>query len=415
MTGFGLGLRDSGFSAWSLRRIALLLTRMAKKPPLIMKLTMPVSPFCPFPRKRGKGQTNACASFTLRHAMRLAVRLLLPASCILMTACGKEPLYQEQGYVFGTLVEVTVYGESEPHAREAIASVMQEFQRLHDMLHAWKPSELSDLNKAIARGEGRVVSPELAAMLQDAALISKQSQGLFNPAIGGLVQLWGFHADEFKPVQPNENQIAQRVSANPQMSDLIFTPAPGGMLVRSSNKAVQLDLGGYAKGYALDRAADLLKKRDIHNALINIGGNVLAIGGHGKRPWRVGIQHPRKSGALAAIELHDGEAIGTSGDYQRYFMLDGRRYCHLIDPRSGYPMQGVQAVTILTRGVHAGVLSDAASKPLFISGVSGWRAAANRMGLVDAMLLDEQGNIHLTNDLQKRLEFTDKAAKFQVE
>jgi thiamine biosynthesis lipoprotein len=252
-------------------------------------------------------------------------------------------------------------------------------------------------------------------MLQDAALISKQSQGLFNPAIGGLVQLWGFHADEFKPVQPDENQIAQRVSANPQMSDLIFTPSPGGMSVRSSNKAVQLDLGGYAKGYALDRAADLLKKRDIHNALINIGGNVLAIGQHGKRPWRVGIQHPRKSGALAAIELHDGEAIGTSGDYQRYFMLDGKRYCHLIDPRSGYPMQGVQAVTILTRGVHAGVLSDAASKPLFISGVSGWRAAASRMGLVDAMLLDEQGNIHLTNDLQKRLEFTDKAAKFQVE
>jgi len=113
--------------------------------------------------------------------------------------------------------------------------------------------------------------------------------------------------------------------------------------------------------------------------------------------------------------LHDGEAIGTSGDYQRYFMLDGKRYCHLIDPRSGYPMQGVQAVTILTRGVHAGVLSDAASKPLFISGVSGWRAAASRMGLVDAMLLDEQGNIHLTNDLQKRLEFTDKVAKFQVE
>jgi len=105
----GIGIRDSGFSAWSLRRIALLLTRMAKKPPLIMKLTMPVSPFSTFPRKWGKGQTNACASFTLRHAMRLAVRLLLPASCILMTACGKEPLYQEQGYVFGTLVEVTVY------------------------------------------------------------------------------------------------------------------------------------------------------------------------------------------------------------------------------------------------------------------------------------------------------------------
>lgn len=378
MTGFGI--LDSGFSAWSLRRIV---------------------------------------SF-LRPAMRLAARFLLPASCILMTACGKEPLYQEQGYVFGTLVEVSIYGETEPRAKQAVADVLHEFQRLHDLLHAWKPSELSELNAAIARGESRVVSPELAAMLQDAARISAQSDGLFNPAIGGLVQLWGFHADEFKPVQPAEKQIAQRVAANPQMSDLVFLPSHlggdgVGTLVLSTNKAVQLDLGGYAKGYALDRAAQLLHRQGIHNALINIGGNVLALGQHGKRPWRVGIQHPRKSGALAALDLHDGEAIGTSGDYQRYFMLGDKRYCHLIDPRDGHPMQGVQAVTILTRGEHAGVLSDAASKPLFIGGIQGWRAAAERMGLNEAMLVDGSGNIHLTSALQKRLEFTDKAVKLQVE
>jgi thiamine biosynthesis lipoprotein len=178
--------------------------------------------------------------------------------------------------------------------------------------------------------------------------------------------------------------------------------------VRSNNKAAQLDLGGYAKGYALDRAAVILRKQGIHNALVNIGGNVLALGQRGKRPWRVGLQHPRKPGALAALELHDGEAIGTSGDYQRYFELDGKRYCHLIDPRSGYPAQGVQAATVLTRGPRAGVLSDAVSKPLFIAGVDGWRVAAAQMNLHEAMLVDGQGNIHLTAALQKRLEFTDK-------
>ncbi len=351
--------------------------------------------------------------------MRYFIALCL---VLLLAACTKEPLYQEQGYVFGTLVEVTIYGESEPHAREAVTAVMHEFQRLHDMLHAWKPSELSDLNKAIAKGEDRIVSPELAAMLQDAASVSKQSQGQFNPAIGGLVQLWGFHADEFKPVMPDEKRIEQWVHENPQMSDLVFLPSPPGgegsgerVSVHSRNKAVQLDLGGYAKGYALDRAADILKKQGVHNALINIGGNILALGQHGNRPWRVGIQHPRKSGALAAIDLHDGEAIGTSGDYQRYFLLDGKRYCHLINPASGYPMQGVQAVTILTRGIHAGLLSDAASKPLFISGVQGWRLAATRMNLTDAMLVDEAGNIHMTAGMQKRLELTDKTIKLQIE
>ncbi|MGA7751008.1 MAG: FAD:protein FMN transferase [Gallionella sp.] len=333
------------------------------------------------------------------------IRLLVVPALILLTGCeSKEPFYQEQGYVFGTLVEISIYGEDETRAKQAVSEVMHEFQRLHDMLHAWQPSELSEMNAAFAKGENMAISAELVSILQDATQLSLQSNRLFNPAIGGLVQLWGFHADEFKPVQPDEKQIAQWVTANPQMSDIAIVRGR----VQSNNKSVQVDLGGYAKGYALDRAAEILRKQGIRNALINIGGNILALGQHGRRPWRVGIQHPRKSGALATLDLHDGEAIGTSGDYQRYFMVGNVRYCHLINPRSGYPMQGVQAVTILTQGPRAGVLSDADSKPLFISGASGWRAAATQMNLSDAMLIDAQGNIHITADLQKRLEFTDR-------
>jgi thiamine biosynthesis lipoprotein len=182
----------------------------------------------------------------------------------------------------------------------------------------------------------------------------------------------------------------------------------------SKNPDVQIDLGGYAKGFALDLAANYLREQGVKSALINIGGNIIAIGMHGNQPWRVGIQHPRKSGALATLELHDGEAIGTSGDYQRYFMVGDVRYCHLINPRSGFPMQGVQAVTILTHGPHAGTLSDAASKPLFISGSNGWREAATQMNLTEAMLVDAQGNVHLTAALQKRLEFTDRNIHPQV-
>lgn len=343
--------------------------------------------------------------------MRFSYLFLLLIFALLLSACGKEPLYEEQAYVFGTQVDVSIYGEDEAKARKSVVLVMHEFQRLHDMLHAWKPSELSELNTAIALGKSKQVSPELAAMLQDAARVSAQSGELFNPAIGGLIQAWGFQADDFKAVLPDEKKVAALVKANPQMSDLIFDS----LNVRSSNRAVKIDLGGYAKGYALDRAADILKQQGIHNALINIGGNILALGTHGSRAWRVGIQHPRKPGPIATLELHDGEAIGTSGDYQRYFELGDKRYCHLIDPHTGYPVQGVEAVTILTHGEHAGLLSDASSKPLFISGAHGWITAAKTMHLDEALLIDAEGVVHLTASMQKRLEFTDNKTIREVE
>jgi hypothetical protein len=152
-------------------------------------------------------------------------RIFALAVILSLTACGDKelPTYQEQGYVFGTLVEVSVYGEEDAHARKAVVSVMQEFQRLHDLLHAWKPSTLSDMNNAFAKGKSSEVTPELAAMLKDAAQLSAQSDGLFNPAIGGLIKLWGFQADEYKPVLPDEKQLAALIAAKPQMSDLVFT------------------------------------------------------------------------------------------------------------------------------------------------------------------------------------------------
>ena len=183
---------------------------------------------------------------------------------------------------------------------------------------------------------------------------------LFNPAIGGLIALWGFHADTPQSRVPDAAAIAGWVKRQPRMGDLHIEHNA----VWSDNPAVQLDLGGYAKGRALDDAVTILKQHGIQNALVNIGGNVIALGQHGDRPWRVGIQHPRKAGTLATLDLRDGEAIGTSGDYQRYFEVGGQRYCHLIDPRSGWPASGMQSVTILaarcTRGHALGRAVEAA-------------------------------------------------------
>jgi thiamine biosynthesis lipoprotein len=332
--------------------------------------------------------------------MRRLIAALAPL--LFLTACSKAPtLIQREAYVFGTRVEVSVWGESHDKAKQALAAVLAEFDRLHRMLHAWQPSELTALNDAIARGERDIaVSPELTFVLRDAADIAARSDQRFNPAIGRLVALWGFHSDEFKPQVPDAAAVEAAVKTQPRMSDLSF----GENRVTSASKAVQLDLGGYAKGYALDRAAAILKDLGVKNALVNIGGNVLALGDKGGQPWRVGIQHPRAAAPLATLALRDGEAIGTSGDYQRYFELGGKRYCHLLDPASGRPAEGVQAVTVLIAPrAGAGALSDAASKPLFVAAPGEWRGVAQALGVSHALRIDGAGAMHVTAALRERL------------
>ncbi len=339
--------------------------------------------------------------------------LMIFLLCFALVGCGREPLYQSQTYVFGTLVDISIYGETDDRARELAGHVEQEFQHLHNTLHAWKAdSDLYRLNAAFAAGQTAKISPELARILADTEALSRQSDGLFNPAIGRLIGLWGFQRDEFLPVNPAPSDINQWVTAKPGMTDLKII----GTEASSRNPAVQLDLGGYAKGYALDRAADYLRQQKVKGALVNIGGNIIAIGRHGERFWRVGIQHPRHPGPLATLELPDGWAIGTSGDYQRFFERDGKRYCHIIDPRTGYPASGVQAVTVLIPpGPHAGTLSDVASKPLFISGPQGWQAAARQMGIEFALLVDASEKLQITPGMRQkiRLEKSDGMASPQ--
>ncbi len=326
--------------------------------------------------------------------------LLIVAVALLVVACGREPLYQQQAFVFGTQVEISIYGADDAKARAASAAVLQEFDRMHRAFHAWQPSPVTELNAAFARGERHQVSPELAAAIRSATRYAEASDNLFNPAIGRLIALWGFQSDEFKPQLPAAQAIAALVQANPRMSD-ITVDADG--WASSRNPAVQLDFGGYAKGLALDHALQILRARGIQNALVNIGGNLIALGRHGARPWHVGVQHPRRPGAVLELDLNDGEAIGTSGDYQRFFELGGKRYCHIIDPRSGYPAMHTQSLTVLVpAGADAGLRSDVASKPGFIVGAPGWETQLKRMGIEAAMLVDESGKIALTKTLAKR-------------
>ncbi|MDK9724199.1 MAG: FAD:protein FMN transferase [Sterolibacteriaceae bacterium MAG5] len=372
----------------------------------------------------------------LRHLHVVRLWLAVLAACLL-AACQRGPqLHTQESYVFGTRVEVLVWDAEEARARTAVAAVLREFDRLHRTYHAWQPSELSALNEAIAAGRAVEVSEELAGFAAEAKVLSARGDHLFDPGIGRLVALWGFHDDSFKPELPDPDKFAALVRARPSIADLVIaagqcpppgrpqagtatgpeprsgepsSPPPpgrgsgGGGCISSRNRAVALDFGGYLKGVALDRAAAILRSQGIANALVNIGGNVMALGTKGERPWRVGIQDPRAPTPLATLDLRDGEAVGTSGDYQRFFELDGHRYSHLVDPRTGHPAEGTRAVTVLIAPrPQAGMWSDVASKPIFIAG-AGWREMARRLDIAAVLRVDAAGRVEMTEAMQARL------------
>lgn len=335
--------------------------------------------------------------------------ILVFCLCFLASCSPKEPLHHTQSYVFGTLVDITIYGETEEKSQIISNEIIRNFQDLHNRLHAWRPSKLKTLNTAFAQSKMPApVDADIVAMIANATALSIKSNGAFNPSIGALIEAWGFHHDEFKAVPIDEEKIHRLVQANPQMSDIVIKNGQ----VFSNNQKVQLDFGGYAKGYALDNALTYLQKQGVKNALVNIGGNIIALGKHGENPWRVGIQHPRKPNAIATLDLESGWAIGTSGDYQRYFELAGKRYCHIINPATGYPAEGVQAVTVLVPPqANAGVLSDVTSKPIFIA-KHGMRAdVAHMMGIENFMVIESQNKIYMSAAIAKRMTWLDKYAE----
>ncbi len=337
---------------------------------------------------------------------RLRAWLLVAFLVLGLTACGNKKPVTSESFVFGTRVEVQVAEDvSEAKVRAAVAKVLAEFDRMHRTYHAWQPSELTQLNDALAAGKRHHVSKEMAELLLEAQAFSKASSGLFDPGIGRLIEFWGFHADSYAAQLPDSGAIKAWLNAHPSVAQLTITADDTGAWVSSSNRQVALDFGGSLKGTALDRAATILRDAGLNNALINIGGNVMALGTRYGAPWRVAIQAPRYAGPLAVLELHDGEATGTSGDYQRYFEVDGKRYPHLLDPRTGYPAPGVQSVTIVVDGPGAGVRSDVLTKPLFIAGANDWTAIAQRLAVQSVLHVAEDGTVSVTANLADRLKF----------
>lgn len=342
-------------------------------------------------------------------ALVRAVAALLVAA-LLLAACEREPTATGRTFLaFGTLVEVTVVGPETARAEQAIDQVQQEFEWMHATWHPWEASALSRMNMLLETGAWFSAAPSVLPLLEQARELERASGGRFNPAIGKLVQLWGFEdAPAPDATPPPEAEIDALVQTAPSLADI----ERDGIRVRSTNPDVVLDFGAFAKGFGVDRAIALLRRLGIENAIVNAGGDLRAIGSRGDRPWRIGIRAPRGGGVLASVEIQGDQSVFTSGDYERFFEVEGRRYHHILDPATGYPATGITSVTVMTED---GARADAAATALFVAGPKQWPQVAADMDIDKVMVVLSDGKVQMTEPMQQRMQFeVDPAPPVQV-
>ncbi|MDT8340298.1 MAG: FAD:protein FMN transferase [Longimicrobiales bacterium] len=270
--------------------------------------------------------------------------------------------------VMGTVGELAVPARSEGAARQALAAAAAELRRVEALMTRFRPdSDVGRFNVAGA-GERVPVSPETAEVVRAALACAERSGGGFDPTLERLTHLWDPARNQAPP--PEAALEAARLAAGGWRELEVTTPAgtDGASLRRGASTA--LDLGGIAKGYGVDRAAAVLRDHGVFRGLVNVGGDLVALGeGPGGRPWRIGVRDPRDpSGVLETVEVVD-EAVATSGDYLRFFRYGGRRYHHILDPATGEPTRSrLRTVTV---SAEDALSADAAATTVFAMGVEG--------------------------------------------
>jgi thiamine biosynthesis lipoprotein len=261
-----------------------------------------------------------------------------------------------------TIAEIKVVGDDGKKIKRAIQDAFKKMRYIESVMNFYDPnSETSKINKYAGKKYVEV-SYEMCEILQEALKYSKLTDGAFDVTIGSLSKLWNFGSAKVPP--PKEDIIDNTLLVN--YRDLKLNINRREILL--TREGMKIDLGGIAKGYAVEQAAKVLKDAGCKNFLINLGGNIKAVGTNPwGMPWKIGVRHPRQKGnILTVLKLHGNMAVATSGDYERYFIYEGHRYHHILDPKSGYPVSnGCISVTIITASAF---IADILSTAVFVLG-----------------------------------------------
>lgn len=318
---------------------------------------------------------------------------LLSAGLIVSSLFKEKKPFQRSEYIMGTIFDITAIGDDEKAVEEAANKAFDEIKRIDALMSRYKEgSEVSLVNKNAGIAPVRV-GQELIEVLKEAVKISDLSGGAFDVTIGPLTDLWGFDVE--KRVVPSPDDI-ERLRKLVDYKKLKIDEAVS--TVYLEEKGMMIDVGGIAKGYAIAGAMKVFEDASIKNVIINAGGNLNLRGGKKGKPWRIGIQDPRdESKILGKLDLTE-ISVATSGDYQRFFIKDGMRYHHILDPRTGYPAKGLISATVIGRSKTS---MDGFSSAVFILGAEKGAALMKKIG-AEGIIVTDDGKITVSEGLKER-------------
>jgi len=289
----------------------------------------------------------------------------------------------------GTAITVELWSDERDAGEAAITAVMDEMHRIDRTMSPHKPtSELSIVNRDAAT-RAVPVSHEMARLIARAADFSRLSSGAFDITFAAVGQLYDYR----QRVKPSEAALAAARAAVGWHNLVLDSQA---RTVRFARPGMRIDLGGFAKGHAIDNAAAILRGRGIAHAMVSAGGDSRVIGDRRGRPWTIGVRDPRQTGQVVAMLPLEDVSISTSGDYERYFDAEGVRFHHVIDPSTGKSPSCIQSVTILA---NDGLTCEALSKIVFVLGVERGLTLIESQRGVDAVVVDGDGHLHCSSGL----------------
>ncbi len=322
-------------------------------------------------------------------ACRTILQLLTGLFLSTLSLLAQAEWLRENENIMGTRVAVELWhepGERQQAARCA-GRVFDEMRRIDALMSPFRPdSEVSAINRDAAI-EPVAVSPELYALIQRSLEFSRLSHGAFDISFASI----GYRYDYRRGIRPDDREIRAALD-NIDYRQIELKDGH----IRFRRPGMRIDLGGIAKGHAVDRSIELLRQCGIRNALVSAGGDSRLLGDRHGRPWIIGIRHPRREGAVALRLPLDNSAISTSGDYERFFLSDGERVHHIINPRTGKSAHNSWSSTVI--GPDA-TTTDALSTTLFILGAGAGIKLIDQLDGLDAIIIDDRGKIHYSSGL----------------